>query len=329
VIAPLLLIPVLAAPAPKCSGWLVFYDGGASLADFRSHADRLDTVSVECFLCSSDGTVQHVSYLKPEVLAEVVSLAHAKHVRLLGMLQNPGFDSAPVDRILADPAKIQVHVKAIVDAVNKDGLDGLDLDYESLKGTDRDGFSSFVEDLATKLHAEHKLLSIALQTKVSEPGGWDGPIAQDWRRIGASVDMARVMCYDEHWETSEAGPVADPAWVAPILSFAVTEIPRNKLEIGVPGYGYSWVGKKGTSITYPDFMALPGVSAAVRDPVTKELVLSSGQTTTWFCDAKSEASKLELARRFKLRGVCLWRLGAEDPAWWGMFGKGAQGEQGK
>ncbi len=260
--------------------------------------------------------------LTPALKTDVVALAHAKHVTLLGMLQNPGFDPAPVEKILSDPDKIRSHAKALVDTVKADGLDGLDLDYESLKAADRDTFSSFVEDLASQLHREHLILAIALHSKTSEPGNWDGPQAQDWRRIGAAVDLARVMCYDEHWETSEAGPVAEPAWVSQIMEFAVTQIPRSKLEIGVPGYGYNWIGKKATDVTYSEFQALPGASTAKRDPVSNELVLPNGQATAYFCDAQAEAPKLDIARRLGVRGVCLWRLGAEDPGWWGLFGPG-------
>lgn len=313
------LILAAAMGGAKTNGWVVFYDQGASIADFKAHADRLDTIGIEWLECAPDGTLQRAPDVDIAQFQVVRDLAHGHGVTILGMLQNHGFDPAPVELNLKDPAKIRSHAKAIVDWVVRDGLDGLDLDYESLKQSDRSSFSDLVDQLSHQLHAKNKLLAIALHAKTSEPGDWDGPQAQDWSRIGRAVDRARVMCYDEHWETSEAGPLADPSWVRSVMTFAATEVPKGKLEIGVPGYGYDWIGKKGDDITFQQFMALPGAGRAKRDPVSQELVLQHGNSTAYFCDSTAEACKITLARELGLRGVCLWRMGSEDPGWWALF----------
>src|SRR6185369_16188316 len=123
-----------------------------------------------------------------------------------------------------------------------DGADGVDLDYELLYGKDRDVFSAFVEAMGAECHKQGLVLAIAVHPKAQEPGNWDGNLAQDWKRIGAAVDFFRPMCYDEHWATADAGPIASPSWVEATLKLALQEVPASKIELGIPVYGYDWKG---------------------------------------------------------------------------------------
>ena len=313
---------LLLSPAPpKVSAWLIFGDGGHSLGTFVEHASLLSSVSGKWYESAPDGAVQRSKGGSEGERAQALTAAHANNVEIYGLVANPGFDPASVEAFLSDPAKTKAHVDALVSDAIEDGLDGIDVDYESLKAGDRNGFSSFVEQLGKALHRSHKALAIALHPKTSETGNWDGAQAQDWKRIGAAADYVRVMCYDQHWESSEAGPVADIAWVKQVVAFALTEIPKNKLDIGVPAYGYDWVGKKGRSLDWDDFHALPGSDGAVRDPGSQELTLHHGDGFAWFCDNVSEALKLDLAKQLGVHGVAVWRIGSEDPGWWEMVQK--------
>ena len=44
--------------------------------------------------------------------------------------------------------------------------------------------ATFVEELARRLHHDGRLIAVDVYPKTREPGGWDGPRAQDWRRLG-------------------------------------------------------------------------------------------------------------------------------------------------
>lgn len=307
---------LVAASSPVFSGWLVFYDDGASLKAFEAHADQLDTVGSQWFECADDGTVHYASDATTERRAKGLATAHAHHVTFMGMLANPGFSAGIVESFLADPVKRDGHAANVCAACVRDGLDGIDLDYESLKAADRDSFSALVETLAAKLHAAGKLLAVSVHPKEAEPGTWDGAQAQDWARIGKAADYVRVMGYDLHWETSDAGPIAPIEWAERLIKFGLTEVPAAKLDLGIPGYGYDWVGKRGKGIDYSDFTALTGAATAKRDPASQELVLAHGDATAWMCDAVSESPKFALAQRLGIHGLCLWQLGSMDPAFW-------------
>ena len=139
-------------------------------------------------------------------------MARSAGVRIVPSILNGGFDRARVAEIIHDPARRAQHIDAILALVMENDFDGIDIDYESLYPEDRDNFSLFIEELAAALHAEDKLLSMAVHAKTEEPGNWGGPQAQDWVRLGAAVDEFKIMVYDYHNGASEAGPIAPLAW---------------------------------------------------------------------------------------------------------------------
>jgi spore germination protein YaaH len=316
---------VLSLPAApiKMSGWLVFYDGGESIASFEKHAKDMSTVSVDAILCDKTGAAIQRPWPSADQLGRIMKAAKKNGVKVLATAANAddsGFGPAGVETAIKDDASARLHADALCQIVDKLGMDGLDLDYESLKATDKDNFSKFVKVLANDLHAKGKLLAIALHPKEEEPGNWDGPQAQDYQAIGLAADFVRIMDYDQSWETSPAGPIASPDWVERVMKFAVSKIPANKLDLGIPAYGYDWVGSKGVSVTWTDFSGLVKAHGdAKRDPATQELVLKYGDHTVGFADGAASIPKYDICKKLGLNGLAVWRLGSEDDGLWDAF----------
>ena len=51
-------------------------------------------------------------------------------------------------------------------------------------------------------------LVVDVYPKLKEPGGWDGPRSQDWKRLGRAVDQFRVMTYNYSGSWSGPGPLS-------------------------------------------------------------------------------------------------------------------------
>ena len=148
--------------------------------------------------------------------------------------------------MLHSPELMAAHVTAIVALVQRNQYAGIDLDYENLHAADRQAFSTFVTRLAHALHAKGKVLSVAVFAKTTNAGTDPRNVAQDYAAIGRAADQVRLMAYDYHWESSAPGPVAPISWVRAVLRYAKTQIPASKIILGVPLYGYDWVGRHGT-----------------------------------------------------------------------------------
>ncbi|MBI5220819.1 MAG: hypothetical protein HY978_03215 [Candidatus Liptonbacteria bacterium] len=130
-------------------------------------------------------------------------------------------------------------------------------------------------------------------------------------------------------------PIADPDWVAKVLRETVTQIPRNKIELGIPTFGYeygavsasstAWQQEKLRSVTYQSASELARqVSTTPQRNLAGELMFRYTASTSTlparivsFPDANSTANLITLARRFRLRGVTIFKLdGESDPNLW-------------
>lgn len=309
------------ARLPRFGAWVLLDDDGTSAERFEAHASCFDSVTAQFYSCTKDGLIEHAAGIKEETIKSFTDFAHKHRIPVFGLVGDGGLGTAGVEYFLGDPIRRDLQADALCKAAVADQIAGIDLDYESMKAEDRNNFSLFVETLADKLHRNHKLLAIALCAKDTEPGDWSGSQSEDYGRIGKAVDRARIMTYDEHEDSGAAGPVADIAWVQRVMDHARSLIPRRKLEMGIPAYGYNWSPPKATGVTWTEFSALAGADKAGRDPVSNELVLPTPGGVAWFCDAVSERPKLDLAVKLGIRGVYMWVMGSEDPNWWEIWGE--------
>lgn len=266
--------------------------------------------------------------------ATLVAEAHAQSTLVIPLVNNAyndaGFDAAPVSAVIHDPARRAAHVAVLVNEVLAYGYDGIEIDYESLNGkADREAFSLFIEELAAALHAQGKLLAIAVHPKTSEPGTWAGPQAQDWRRLGAAVDRFRVMTYGYHWSGGDPGPIAPLWWMEDVLNFAISVVPPNKVYVGLNLYGHDWGGGMSSSVTWesvqqllatynvtPQWQATSGWRRPVAEPWFTYTDASGQRHKVWYANGASIEARLGLVSRYGLGGIALWRLGGEDPACW-------------
>lgn len=251
----------------------------------------------------------------------VIDFCRKEGIKVIPLISNE-FNPFIVHKVLGDDALRKKHIGNIKKTVMENGYDGIEIDYENLLARDRDRFSLFIEELALELHKNNKLLAIAVYPKTSSLGTWGGPISQDWRRIGKSVDEVRIMCYDYHWPSSEAGAVADISWVEEVISFAITQIPREKIILGVPNYGYDWIETWARAVDYKTAIAL---AQQHNTPIKwddragasyfeyKERGMSR---QVWFETKKSTILKMDLVKKYGIKGVAVWVLGGENPEFW-------------
>ncbi|MDX2064445.1 MAG: glycosyl hydrolase family 18 protein [Fimbriimonadaceae bacterium] len=309
------LIATVAAP-PTLGGWVVFWNSD-SPARFIERADRFAEVLPEWFTMTEAGDVVRASPEHAVRRAELLRTARKHQVRVLGMATNygpNGFDPARMTKMLQDPAVRARHIATLVRFAKADGLNGVDLDYESMRAEDRAAFSGFVRELGTAMRRAKLHLSVTVHPKDAEPGNWDGPKAQDWAAIGRAADSVRVVAYDFSWADSEPGPIAPDDWVRRVMTFAKTVIPAAKLRLGVPAYGYDWSTKPARSLTYGDFLSLDPANrdASTIDAANGERIVGKAR----FSGREAMRRKLALAESLGIPGISFWYVGSEDPEFW-------------
>ena len=225
--------------------------------------------------------------------------------------------------ILHNPRVRARHVAAIVALVLRQDYAGIDIDYEDLLASDRSAFTTFIAELAGALHAKGKVLSVDLFAKPANRGYDQRNLAQDYRALGQVADQVRLMGYDYHWTGSGPGPIAPISWIRAVLSYAKTQIPAGKIILGVPLYGYDWVGGKGTPVSWLQAFQLseqygvkPHFDAVSQSPWFAYTDQAGRRHVVWFENGPSTQAKFEAAKSAGIGGVYVWIYGLEDTSIW-------------
>lgn len=310
---------------PKRIGYVPYWDQQRAFDVVRRHPDLFDEISPVWYSLDPTGEV---------VLADdehvTVDRAAVRDLQKLGItiiptvtnLRQGDWQPGLVSDMLRDRAAMRAHVRALVELAVGEGYDGIDIDYESLRAEDRTPFSTFLRELGHALRAEGKVLTAAVHPKTSEAGDGDHNLAQDYRAIGAAVDQVRVMTYDYSWETSPPGPIAPAGWVEEVIAWTVTQIPAEKVILGIVLLGYDWADGRGTTVDFAQAQAQArheGATvqrAADGSPWYRYRDSSGVDHEVWYEDAASVRAKVDLVSRYGLGGAFCWRLGGEDPKVW-------------
>jgi spore germination protein len=263
-----------------------------------------------------------------QVTADISRLRAAglRVVPTIANVTNGNFAYQPAAVILHSPGVMSRTVTAITALVTRQDYAGVDLDFEGLHAADRQAFSTFVTDLAAALHARGKILSVAVFAKTTDTGYGGQNVAQDYAAIGRAADQVRLMAYDYHWNTSPPGPIAPVGWVRDVLAYAKTQIPLSKIILGIPLYGYDWVGNKASDLTWQQAVQLAEAHGAVvhHDPASQSPWFSYTDSAgrahqVWFEDPQSSAAKFAVAKEEGVGGVFLWMYGDEAPGTWSVL----------
>jgi spore germination protein YaaH len=298
---------------------LVGWDQVSGFKVIQSNQQLFDTVTPFWYELNVDGEVSLFNNAEDEHILEYLRESNTKVTPIV----SNEYRKEPLSSIIASRLKRSNHIDDIINIVDLNNYDGISIDYENLDPEDKDNFTEFITELSTSLHENEKTLTVHLHAKTEEPGSWNGPQSQDWEELGKVCDKLKIMAYGYHWSTSEAGAIAPVDWVEDVVEHALDLIPREKIYLGIPLYGYDWIEKLGTSVVYDRAIKLS-------DKYGQQIIFDNSDKTpyfryddaddnlheVWFENAESVKYKLELAKLYELAGVDFWRIGGEDSEVW-------------
>ena len=331
-VALLVTVPRMLGPAEKPASLAVaslpFWNLSAGQTVLAANRGTFNEVSPWIYGITNNGQI--VLQAPPGRTAETA--AGMAQLRTLGIPLVPSIANRtnglwayePVANMLHDPAAMTRHINDIVALVQRERYDGIDIDYEDLPATDRQVFTTFVTRLADALHDKNKILTIAVFAKTTDAGEDGRNAGQDYAAIGKAADEVRLMAYDYNWSGSAPGPVAPLPWVRDVLTYAKTQIPAEKIVLGVAVSGYDWVdGGQGEVVTWIQcfgraraFHATSQFDRLSQSPYFKYTDAQGHQHEVWYENAESTATKLEAAKAAGIRGAFLWMISSEDDRTW-------------
>jgi len=299
-----------ANPPPLVLGYYVNWDA-ASIVSLRLHFHALTHLVPEWLtLQNAQGDLDDASD------PAVIRLAAAAKLPILALVTNfrDGWRADELHALLNDAEARANLVDNVSSNLREHGFAGVNIDLEGLARTDRDQMVRLMQELQTKLHADGLLLT---QSVPADDSAYDLP------RLAAVVDYLVVMAYDQHSQFGMQGPVASGPWFRRQIE-ALKGLPREKLIVGLGNYGYDWaVGSpEATVVTFADVMAAARShhGAIVWDESTGNPVLryqvGPERHEVWFLDSVTALNQAQFVVSEGIRGVGVWRLGAEDPGVW-------------
>ena len=307
-----------AAPgyAYRMSAWVPSWDPNA-VSVMQMQAGNLEETNPGWYTIAADGSV--TNNYKAEDPTMRAALSGTMLVPTIKNYIGGKFDGALVAAVLDDPVRREAHAEALTRLVVERGFDGIDVDYESVPTTASANFTAFIQLLAGKLHQANRILSVTVHAKTSVKTNWNGPGAQDWVAIGAVADSVKIMGYDKHYDGGVAGPIAPLDWLGQVAAYAASTIPAGKAILGLPWYGYDWLGTDATTVTYADAMAIAQrAGATVTRDVNGEATFTYDGRTVFFQDRVSYKTKVDFITKNHpgIAGFAAWRVGAEDASIW-------------
>lgn len=220
-------------------------------------------------------------------------------------------DGTGVQAFLHTRGSLDAAARNIADLVKANHYQGVVIDFEPPNNALRTALDTFAADLRDRLPTAD-VLALAI---VPNSGG-----AYDFAGLKPEIAPFILMSYDEHAAGTPPGPVAAAPWVTHIVRRLERTVPARQIVMGIPLYGYVWPAGSTAAVTVP-YRAVPGVmnahshwNAADMETSATWHAPSGTRYIAWWESLQGIAAKLSLAKRDRLGGVALWRLGYQNAA---------------
>ena len=293
-------------------------DANNYFADTTQNMTGVNVISPTWFSVSdNDGNVSSLAS------GEYVMQAHEKGLKVWGLVDNFS-ENMSTTTVLSNTAARQNLENQLVTYALKAGLDGINVDFESLSEDVGIHFLQFLRELSIQCHENNLVLSV------------DNPVPEDFTshydraEQGKVVDYVIIMGYDEHYVGSDAGSVASLPWVEQGVKDTLAEVPAKRTILAIPFYTRLWKTTDGGAVT-SEAIGMDQAQQAISDngaetywdkTTSQNYGTYEGDGATyqiWLEDSKSIAEKVKLIPKYKLAGVAEWKLGFENSGIWSVI----------
>jgi len=252
---------------------------------------------------------------------------------LTSLTENGTFSSDRAMQVLTDPAIRSQVVTSTAETVLNKGYGGVDVDFEYIPASAAAAYADFIALLREALGEELVVFaSLAPKYRADQPGLlYEG---HDYPAVGSAADFTLIMTYEWGYTYGPPRAVSPLPEVRRVMEYAVTEIPRDKLFLGIPNYGYDWPLPYVRGETRAQSLSN---TAAVERAVQKNAVIQFDETEeapffsyfdrpetysdavehiVWFQNARSARAILELVSELGIRGASVWNIMRYFPSLW-------------
>ncbi|GGC01871.1 glycosyl hydrolase family 18 protein [Dyadobacter sediminis] len=260
-------------------------------ANLLASADQVDFAKI---------THLYIAFVNPDSLGNLMGTANLRamaeraHSRNVKIMASIGGGGAPhyYPSFLTGEKKAKL-IDDLVNLAVDNKLDGIDVDLE---GALIDAnYENFVVDLAAALKQKDKQITAAIATVYKD---------QFTDKALAQFDFVNIMSYDRTgpWRPEKPGPHSPYEMAEEDLDYWLDtrKIPKEKLTLGVPFYGYGFGG------TAPESISFKNILQQYPDSVMQDEMKINGGAV-YYNGIPTIRRKTELALQ-KVSGIMIWQL---------------------
>ena len=312
----------------------IYFGNSSDYTKLVSRAQNsLNEVAPAYFSLNTQGKL----VLTPAVSADFVTEMHEKGILVVPYLTNDWVRDTGV-AALKDKDTLTTN---LADAVSKYKLDGVNIDIENVTEAQRSDYIAFVRLLRAKLPVGKRIVVAVSANPYGSTTGWAG--SYDYAGLAKYCDYLMLMAYDESYSGSKPGPVASISFVERSIKYALGQVPKEKIVLGLPFYGRIWssgdgsvngngvsnetvealIKNYGGTVTFDKVSqsacATIRVKASDTKPVIYGRTLSAGTYVVWYADEQALKAELALVTKYDLKGAGSWSLGQETAQTWDYY----------
>lgn len=256
--------------------------------------------------------------------SELIQMAYSYGVKPILTLTPLGpdgrFSNELISAVINSETATDHLINNLLYVMEMKGYLGLDIDFEYIKAEDRQAFVNFVALTTERMNAVGYSVSVDLAPKISATQQGLLYEGKDYRALGDVANSVLVMTYEWGYTYGPNMAVAPINKVRQVLDYAVTEIAPEKINMGIPNYGYDWPLPYERGVTKAKTIGnVEAVQTAIQygaeifyDEVAQtpyfNYVENGVEHEVWFEDARSIQAKMELVEEYNLRGISYWQI---------------------
>ena len=230
------------------------------------------------------------------------------------------FNNSLITAVVNDYAARENLRNQIMIQMEERGFEGLYIDFEYIPASDREAFVDFVAYMKEGVSSLGYPVSVALAPKTSATQTGLLYEGKDYPALGAIADYVLLMTYEWGYTYGPPMAVAPINKVREVVDYAITEIPPDKIHLGIPNYGYDWPLPFVRGTTKAETIGnVQAVQRAIEFGVPIQFSESARspfyfyenvniQHEVWFEDVRSMDATFELIKEYGLRGAGYWNL---------------------
>lgn len=224
-------------------------------------------------------------------------------------------------RIFENPNARENLISNIEANIRNKNMGGVDFDFEYLAAEYTDDYVRLIADTRQRLRPLDCLTTVALAPKVStdQPGLlYQG---HDYAGMGQAADYCLLMTYEWGYTYGPPLPVSPINSVRRVLDYGLSQIPAEKILMGMSNYGYDWklpfVQGESKAEKLTNYQALAraeyyGVNVEydeeAQTPFFTYTAPDGSEHIVWFENEQSWRARLALVSEYGLAGISIWNI---------------------